>query len=107
MSTPANVADRFIILPSDQWQLVPLHWHAYTRPAPRDQAPQAALHTPAAVATWLGEHSEAHLWRQHWLIASRGDSILHNELAVRAVLNQNCQHRCLGNYLASRRRPPP
>jgi hypothetical protein len=92
------------MLPSDEWTLVPLHWHAYSQPAHADTLPEAALHHPSAVATWLAERSGAHLWRSHFLIASRGDSIRHDHFVVRTVLNQNCAHACVGAYLASGRR---
>jgi hypothetical protein len=93
------------MLPSDEWLLVPLHWHAYTRPPAPGSAPEAALHHPSAVATWLAERSGAHLWHSHFLIASRGDSIRHNELVVKAVINEKCMHGCVAEYLRSGRRP--
>jgi hypothetical protein len=92
------------MLPSDEWTLVPLHWHAYSQPAQADVSPDAALHHPSAVATWLAERSGAHLWQSHFLIASRGDSIRHNHFVVRAVLNEKCVHGCVATYLATGRR---
>ncbi len=99
MSTRTNAS----MLPSDEWLLVPLHWHAYAQTPKPGSAPEAALHHPSAVATWLAEQSTANLWHQHFLIASRGDSIRHDKLAVQAVLNEKCTHGCIANYLASRR----
>lgn len=93
------------MLPSDEWLLVPIHWHAYPKPAKPDAPPEAALHHPSAVATWVAEHSAADLWHQHFLIASRGDSIRHDRLVVTAVLNEKCTHGCVAAYLASGRRP--
>jgi hypothetical protein len=87
------------MLPSDEWLLVPIHWHAYTQLRQPDSPPETALHHPAAVATWLAQHSTATLWHQHFLIASRGDSIRHNQLLVKAVLNEKCPHHCLATQL--------
>jgi hypothetical protein len=101
MSTRTNGAAASSMLPSDEWLLVPLHWHAHAQPPKPDGAPEAALHHPSAVATWLAEHSTANLWHQHFLTASRGDSIRHNQLVVKAVLNEKCTHGCVANYLAS------
>ena|SRR6266545_3986938 len=97
-------ARAFTMLPSDEWTVIPLHWHAYSRPPKPGGAPEAALHHPSAVATWLAERSAADLWQSHFLIASRGDSIRHNLLAVTAVLNEKCTHGCIAAYLGTPRR---
>lgn len=89
------------MLPSDEWTLVPLHWHAHSRPVRAGARPEAALHDPSAVASWLAERSTADLWHSHFLIASRGDSLRHDHFVVTAVLNERCTHGCVGEYLAS------
>lgn len=93
------------LLPSDEWTVAPLHWHAHSRPATRDLAPEMALHDPAGVATWLAERSAAHLWQSHYLIASRGESVRHNHLMALAVLNEVCPHGCVTAAVAPGQRP--
>lgn len=67
----ANPARALAMLPSDEWHLVPMHWHAFTsRPLTPDRSPDASLHDPYAVASWIAERSEANLWQEHFHIAS-------------------------------------
>lgn len=59
-------------LPSDEWQSVGTHWHAYAETRPRDthantdkriarreRTPDAVLRTPHAVVTWIDKQTRA------------------------------------------------
>ncbi len=83
------------MLPSDEWQVIPLHWHAFATLPRCDSTPDAVLRDPYAVASWVAERTRgAELWHAHFRIASRGDSIRHHEVIVVSVTNEQCIYDC-------------
>lgn len=85
------------MLPSDEWLVIDQHWHGYAGPFAPERPPDVVLRDPYAVATWIARHSDAaHLWNNHFLVASRGDTIRHHELTAAAVTDDQCLHGCTG-----------
>jgi hypothetical protein len=77
------------LLPSDEWEAAGVHWHAFAVTGPRravmrtggpvmlrNQPPHAVLRSPWAVALWIDERTQEHVYRRQVWSASEGVWVL-------------------------------